>query len=72
MDKGSNWAVTLLTWLIVAAAAVVAFKLALAVAGALVGLVTFLLFTVLPLAVVGWVIVKLVRFFRRDDEYRPA
>lgn len=72
MDKGSNWVVTLLTWLIVAAAAVVAFKLALAVAGALVGLVTFLLFTVLPLAVVGWVIVKLVRFFRRDDEYRPA
>jgi hypothetical protein len=72
MGDGSSWVSRLLTWILVAAAAIIALKMAAWLAGALIGLVFFFLFTVVPLAFVGWVVVKLFRVFRGDDEYRPA
>jgi hypothetical protein len=63
----------LLKWGLFVVAAIVAIKLAFWLLGMAVGLVFFVLFTVVPLAVVGWIVVKLFRvFFPRDDEYRPA
>jgi membrane glycosyltransferase len=72
MGDGSSWGSRLLTWVLVAAAALVALKLAAWLTGAVIGLVFFLLFTVVPLAIVGWLVVKLFRIFRGGDEYRPA
>jgi len=72
MSAGSSWVARVLTWCLVAFAAIVALKVAAALAAAMLGLVSFVLFTVLPLAVVGWVVVKLFRTCRGDDEFRPA
>jgi hypothetical protein len=72
MNGGSSWVDQLLTWVLIAVAAVAALKLAFWLVGILTGLFFFLLFTVVPLAVVGWLVVKLFRLFRRDDDPRPA
>jgi hypothetical protein len=72
MGEGTSWVTRLLSWFILAVVAIIALKLAAWVAGAALSLVIFLLFTVVPLVVVGWLIVKLVRVFRRGDDYRPA
>jgi positive regulator of sigma E activity len=72
MAEDSSWGGRLLTWFVIAVAAIVALKVAAWLAATLVGVFFFLLFTVVPLAVLGWLIVKLFRVFREDDEYRPA
>jgi membrane glycosyltransferase len=72
MGDGSSWGSRLLTAVLVAAAALVALKIAAWLTGAVLGLIFFLLFTVVPLAIVGWLVVKLFRIFRGGDEYRPA
>jgi hypothetical protein len=75
----SSWIARLLTWFAVAVGAIVALKIAGWVAGMVLGLVgmtfglaLFLLFRVVPILVVGWLVVKFFRIFRRDDEFRPA
>lgn len=72
MGEGTFWVTRLLSWFVLAVMAIIALKLAAWVAGAAVGLVFFLLFTVVPLVVAGWLIVKFIRLFRRGDDYRPA
>lgn len=49
-------------------AGLVALKLVLGLLGAVFGIASFLLFTVLPLAFIGWLIVSVIRHWRR----RPA
>jgi archaellum biogenesis protein FlaJ (TadC family) len=73
MNEDSSLLERMVRWLIFAIIAIAAIKVAFWLAGAVMGLAFFLLFTVVPLAVVGWIIVKLFRvLFRRDDDYRPA
>lgn len=62
----------LVTWLLVALVAIAALKLAFWVVGALVGLGTWILFTLGPILLVGWVVLKIVRALRRDKAYPIA
>jgi len=65
-----------LTWIVVGAVALVALKLLLGLVGAVLGpvfgaafgILSFLLFTVAPLALAGWVVMKLVERLRRPEE----
>lgn len=59
----------LLTWLAVALLAVAALRLAFFLLGVAWQLGVFLLFTVVPVLLVGWLAVKVFRFFTRDPEY---
>jgi hypothetical protein len=47
----------------------VALKLLLGVVGMVFSVASFVLFTVLPLAIIGWVVMKIVRHFRRRPAY---
>lgn len=60
---------TLLSWFLVALLAIAALKMALWVFGAALGIGTWVLFTVGPILLVGWLAVKLFRFFTRPAEY---
>lgn len=59
----------LLTWFLTALLVIAAIKLTFFLLGATMGLVSFLLFTVGPILLVGWLVVKLVGFFTREPEY---
>ncbi len=56
----------LLTWGAVALLAIAALKLVFWLFGAVVGIAAFLLFTVLPLALAGWILYQLVRVIRGE------
>ena len=60
---------TIVSWFFVALLAIAALKLAFWVFGAALGIGTWLLFTIGPILLVGWLIVKLVRFLGRPREY---
>lgn len=60
---------TIISWFFVALLAIAALKLAFWVFGAALGIGTWLLFTVGPILLVGWLVVKLVRFLSRPREY---
>ncbi len=49
--------------------AVIAFRVATALLGVAMGLAFFLLFNVLPLVIIGWIVLKILRhlFGKRDD-----
>ena len=68
-EDGRSTLGTLLSWFLVALLAIAALKMALWVFGAALGLGTWLLFTVGPVLLVGWLAVKLFRFFTRPAEY---
>lgn len=55
-----------ITWILVALAGIAVLKLAFWVFGAALGLGGFLLFTVGPIILVGWVIMKVVRYFGNE------
>lgn len=55
-----------LTWAVVGIVAVFVLKLALSLAGMAFGLITFLLFTVGPLVLVGWLAVKAWNAFTKE------
>jgi uncharacterized membrane protein required for colicin V production len=61
----------MVTWVVVGAVALVALKLVLGVLGAVLGaafgVLRFLLFTVAPLALAGWLVMKAVERLRRRD-----
>jgi hypothetical protein len=57
------------TWVFVALLAIAALKLAFWVFGAALGIGAWLLFTVGPILLVGWLAVKLYRFFTRPSGY---
>jgi hypothetical protein len=60
---------TLVSWLFVALLAIAALKLAFWVFGAALGLGAWLLFTLGPILLVGWLVVKLVRYLGRPRSY---
>lgn len=68
-EDGRSTLGTLLSWFLVALLAIAALKMALWVFGAALGMGTWLLFTVGPILLVGWLAVKLFRFFTRPAEY---
>jgi hypothetical protein len=59
----------MVTWFLVALLAIAALKLAFWMIGAAVGIGFWLLFTVGPLLLLGWLIVKLFRMGSRSREY---
>ncbi len=54
-----------LTTVGIVVAGLVALKLVLGLFGAVFGIASFLLFTVLPLAFIGWLVVSVIRHWRR-------
>ena len=60
---------TLISWFFVALLAIAALKLAFWVFGAALGIGTWLLFTVGPILLVGWLIVKIFRALSRPRDY---
>jgi hypothetical protein len=59
----------LITYMVVALLAIAAIKLAFWVFGAALGLGFFLLFTVGPILLVGWIVVKLFGMLTRSSGY---
>ncbi|CAN5743429.1 hypothetical protein BH23GEM3_BH23GEM3_10630 [soil metagenome] len=72
MAMNPSWIGRLLTWIVIAFLVIAAVKVSFAVVGVLTGVAFFFLFTVAPLVLVGWLAVKVVRYFLRGDEYDPA
>ncbi len=60
---------TLVSWFFVALLAIAALKLAFWVFGAALGIGAWLIFTVGPILLVGWLIVKIVRYLGRPRGY---
>jgi hypothetical protein len=60
---------TLISWFFVALLAIAALKLAFWVFGAALGIGTWLIFTIGPILLVGWLIVKIVRYLGRPRSY---
>lgn len=56
---------TMVRWLIVGFLALIAIKVGLALLGVMVGLAMTLLFTFGPLMLLGWAVLKFVRYFTR-------
>jgi hypothetical protein len=57
---------TLVKWAILVVVAVVALKLALGLLGIVMGFAAFLLFTVAPIVLVGWLIMKAWQAFTKE------
>jgi hypothetical protein len=60
---------TIVSWFFVALLAIAALKLAFWVFGAALGIGAWLLFTVGPILLVGWLVVKLFRYLGRPRSY---
>lgn len=56
---------TLATWLVIGILALVALKVVAAVLGMVFGVGLFALFTVGPILLVGWLVLKILRWFSR-------
>lgn len=67
-EGGRSTLGTLISWMFVALLAIAALKMAFWVVGAAVGFGFWLLFTVGPVLLVGWLLVKLYRHFTRPDD----
>lgn len=59
----------MVTWLFVALLAIAALKLAFWVVGAAIGIGTWVLFTIGPILLVGWLVIKLVRWLGEPRRY---
>jgi hypothetical protein len=57
---------TLVKWTIIIVIAVVALKLVLGLLGIVMGLAAFLLFTVAPVVLIGWLIMKAWQAFTKE------
>jgi len=55
------------TWIVVALLGIAVLKMAFWVFGAALGIGGFLLFTIGPIILVGWVIMKVVRYFGSEN-----
>ncbi|MBB4636787.1 hypothetical protein [Longimicrobium terrae] len=67
MEEKSNFE-TVLKWAVLGILAIVALRIALVVVGVAIGLASFLLFTVLPLVLVVWLVVKAVQWLSRPKD----
>ncbi len=59
----------LVTWFFIALLAIAALKLAFWVFGAALGVGAWLFFTIGPILLVGWLVVKLFRYLTRNNSY---
>jgi hypothetical protein len=71
-DDNNSLLGTLLTWFLVAVLAIAVIKLSFWVLGVVIGVGTFLFFTVGPILLVGWLVIKMIRYFGRKDPFEPA
>jgi hypothetical protein len=72
INGGGSLVGSLLTLLLVGVVAIIALKLAVAIAGMLLGLMVVALFTLGPILLVGWLVVKALRHFSRETGTTPA
>ena len=66
MEEGKSLLSRIVTWTILGVLAIVALKIALRLLGVVVGFTAFLLFTVGPLILIGWLAVKAWKAFAKD------
>jgi hypothetical protein len=59
---------TAVTWLLAGLVAILALKVAWVLAGAAIGLLFFGIFTLGPIVLVGWLVLKALRHFARDTD----
>lgn len=65
-EQGKSLFKQILTWTVVGILAILALKLVFSLLGLAVGLISFLLFTVGPLLLVGWLAVKAWNAFTKE------
>jgi hypothetical protein len=70
--NGSSLLGKMVTWFVVGVLAIVALKVGFAVAGVVLRLGFIALFTLGPILVIGWILVKLVRYFTRGPDEMPV
>lgn len=61
-----SWLGLLVMGIVIVALSLVALKVVFAVLGVVFGIGTFLLFTLAPILLVGWLVIKALRYFSRD------
>lgn len=66
MGDNNSLLATLVKWTIIIVIAVVALKLVLGLLGIVMGLAAFLLFTVAPVVLIGWLIMKAWQAFTKE------
>jgi hypothetical protein len=66
VGENSSLLATLVKWAIIIVIAVVALKLVLGLLGIVMGLAAFLLFTVAPVVLIGWLIMKAWQAFTKE------
>jgi hypothetical protein len=71
MDERNGFE-TVVKWFVIAILSIVALKIGLTVLGIAIGMAGFLLFTVLPLVLVAWLVMKLVRWMGRGGTGGPS
>jgi hypothetical protein len=67
----SSFGAKVMTGSILAVIGLITVKVVLAVVSGFMALLAFLLFTVLPIAVVGWFILRIIKSLRRPED-KPA
>jgi uncharacterized membrane protein (Fun14 family) len=63
---------TVVVWFVVGVAAILGLKLALVLLGVFTRFALFALFTVGPVVLVGWLVLKALRYFSRDADAYSA
>ena len=71
-DRDKTLLGQVITWVLVALVALAVLKLAFWVVGVAFGLGAWLLFTIGPVLLVGWVVMKIIRSFNRPTRYPHA
>lgn len=66
MGDDNSLLASIVKWAIIIVVAVVAIKIALGLLGIVLGLAAFLFFTVLPVLIVGWLLVKAWQMFTKE------
>jgi hypothetical protein len=70
-ENGKGITTTVITWLVVGIVVIVAIKLAFLVIGSILGFGLFLIFTLGPVLLAGWLAMKVLRRFSRDRALDP-
>jgi hypothetical protein len=68
MGENKSLLGTVLTWVLIGVVAIIAIKVALGVLGVVFGLASFVLFTVAPILLLGWLALKAWQAFARPAD----
>jgi hypothetical protein len=66
-SNGGSFMGAIMKWMVIGILAIVAIKVGLAIAGFVIGFGFFALFTVGPILLIGWLVLKALRYFTRDS-----